>query len=233
MLAALRWKRKGGRVLTCSSEGLVVQESKEYLGSGRRNNIWRGNFHASNYILSQEAAVSTFSVFSNTFSELSITAPRQKVPLKVIKTWKNSFAWAFKSRAKILGEWRQKTVRIKIQTRYWCVCMMRVPKNNMRIQAEWKIAVSTAVFLPYSDINEKKQRRCHTWKISPTTKAQGKKSRVGKYTIFFICLLLATNSELETGIFPSATLFSPSRYDIKQYFLGFSIPVIQCEKIFC
>lgn len=82
---------------------------------------------------------------------------------------------------------------------------------------------------------------CQQQNTSQQEKRSMKKSRVGKYTIFFICLPLRYKFRIreKTGIFPTAEcrfllqLFFPSCHDIKQYFLGFSTPAIQCEKIFC
>lgn len=128
---------------------------------------------------------------------------RSKVPLKVIKYQKT----------RLLRELNEKHCRVNEEGKSWKwtlkldidVCVWRgYKKNNMRTQVEWKIAVSTNVFLPYFDINGKKQRRYHTWKICTTTKANAskknrsmKKSRLGKNTIFSYVRRSATNSELE------------------------------------
>lgn len=87
-------------------------------------------------------------------------------------------------------------------------------KNYMRIQAEWKIAVSTTVFLPYFDINKKKSSEAvvhekfpQQQKRTPTRKiAAWKKNRESENTqFFFICLPLRYKFRIreETGIFPN------------------------------
>lgn len=104
-------------------------------------------------------------------------------------------------------------------------------------------------FSPISILTTKKPAKLPYMKSfhnNKSTREQGKiaawkKSRVGKIHNFFsYACRSATNSELERrqGFFPTAeclfftaTLF-PSRYDIKQYFLGFSIPVFSAKKYF-
>lgn len=90
----------------------------------------------------------------------------------------------------------------------------------MRILAEWKIAVPTNVFLPHFDINEKNKsseaaihEKFAQQQEPPRQQkiAAEKKSRVGKNTIFFICLLPRYKFRIreKTGIFPnSAECFS-------------------------
>lgn len=127
-------------------------------------------------------------------------------------------------------------------------------KESCENTSEMKNRPLPLVFLPYSDIKRKKssggsEAAIHekfssnnktAWKIAAREKIASRKI----HNFFFICLPLRYKFRIreETGIFPNcwvprsfftATLFSTRPdYDIKQYFLGFSIPV-QCEKIFC
>lgn len=166
-----------------------------------------------------------------------IISSRQKVPLKVRKIRKTRSTRALLS---IKSESRSEEQRQSRLSILMCVYQLRV--HEASTSPEWKIAASPPRYIS----EEKRQQHM---KNSPPTTEKGKsaawKNRESENTQFFsYACRSATNSELERrqGFSPNCwvlalflsctatrTFFRPG-YDIKQYFLGLSIPVHSVRK---
>lgn len=154
------------------------------------------------------------------------------------KNTKNSFNSSFVLIKSESRSEEQRQTRLSI-----LMCVYRLRVHEASTSPEWKIAVS-----PPRYISEEKRQQ-HMKNSPPTTKKRKirsmEKSRVGKIHNFFsYACRSATNSELERrqGFSPNCwvlalflsctatrTFFHPG-YDIKQYFLGLSIPVHSVRK---